>query len=200
MKTILKTAPLVMPISLEEAKKHCNIVLGFTDDDAYLETLIAAAVEEVESLMVRRIISQTWYYYLDEWPSEEYISIPYGKLQSAVAPVVTYTDTDESAETLTAATYYLVDTNSEPGRLILRYGMSWPTVTLSPMNPIKIEFVCGYGLTGSTVPPTIIQAIKYLVADTYENRETMVVGQGFTVVQVDLVEKLLWPHKVHGVF
>ena len=101
---------------------------------------------------------------------------------------------------MTASTYYLVDTSSEPGRLVLRYGMAWPGTTLSPMNPIRVEFVCGYGLEPSDVPETIRQAIRYLVADTYENRETMIIGQGFSLVQVDLVTKLLWPNKVHGVF
>jgi uncharacterized phiE125 gp8 family phage protein len=65
---------------------------------------------------------------------------------------------------------YIVDTNSEPGRIVLPYDGSWPSDTLYPVNPINIEYVAGYG-TSTNVPKTIKQAMKLIVGDLYENRE-----------------------------
>jgi uncharacterized phiE125 gp8 family phage protein len=71
---------------------------------------------------------------------------------------------------------------------------SWPTIDLCPLNPIQIQFVCGYGSDPSDVPKQIIQAILIQVAELYENREPIIQGQPLQNLQT--VERLLWPKKV----
>lgn len=198
MKTVLKTAPVKMPVTLKEAKEHLNITLGWTDDDAYIDSLITMAVERVEQITRSRLISQTWYYYPSDWPTDDKMPIPYGNLQSVTA--IKYTNSSEVEATFSAADYYLADTNSNPGKVVLRYSENWPTVTLSPSDPIEVEFICGYGDDEEDVPATIKHAMKFLISNAYENRETLIIGQGFSIASINTVENWLTPYKIHGVF
>ena len=136
-------------------------------EDEYTESLITVARELVEEHTGRRLINQTWNYYLDEWPYKNHIKIPYAPLVSVAS--VGYTDCDGTTYTM-STTEYNVDTNSEPGRIVLENNGSWPSATLHPMNPINIEYVAGYG-TSTDVPKIIKQAMKLIIGDLYENRE-----------------------------
>jgi len=198
MKTVLKTGPTKYPVSLKEAKEHLRVTLGYTEEDDYIESLITLSTEVVEQLTRRRLITQTWYYYPTEWPTEDVMPIPYGKLQSITA--IKYTNSSEVEATFSAADYYLTNSNGEPGSAVLRYSENWPTVTLSPSDPIEVEFICGYGASGASVPKTLNHIIKYLISDAYENRETLIMGQGFSVVKSKIINAWIGPYKVHGVF
>jgi len=195
MKTKLKTAPTDKPISRKEAKEHCRIILGNTDEDDYIDSLIDVAVARVEQFTRRRLITQTWYYYLNDWPCSDRIPMPYGNLQTVSS--VKYTDSDGDQSTWTSS-YYISDTDTDPGSIVLAYGETWPTATLYPSNPIEIEFICGYGDDDTDVPEPIRQAIKLHVSDLYENRESVTLG---TIVhKSNAIESLLWPYILRGVF
>jgi uncharacterized phiE125 gp8 family phage protein len=136
-------------------------------EDEYMESLVTVARDIVEGYTGRRLINQTWNYYIDEFPCKDHIKIPYAPLVSVAS--VKYTDCDGTVNTMSTDDY-IVDTNSEPGRIVLPYDGSWPSDTLYPVNPIDIEYVAGYG-TSTNVPKTIRQAMLLLVGDLYENRE-----------------------------
>ncbi len=51
-----------------------------TSENDLLEELIVTAREHVEEITGRAILKQTWEYYLDEWPRENYIKLPFGQL------------------------------------------------------------------------------------------------------------------------
>jgi len=89
---------------------------------------------------------------------------------------------------------YVADTYKEPGRVVLAYGQTWPTTTLTVTSPIAITYISGYG-TPEDVPMPIKQAILILVADYYENRESYIVGQ--TPSHIKTVEALLGPYICH---
>jgi len=159
---------------------------AYSPEDTYIESLITAARTLVEDYIGRRLITQTWNYYLDNfgegnrWQKNvelalimnsygnDNIKLPYAApLQSVTA--VTYMDSDESSNAMSTSDY-IVDIKSEPGRVVLGYGKSWPSATLSPSNPISIEYVAGYG-TSTAVPKQIKQAMLLIIGDLYENRE-----------------------------
>ncbi|KKL52184.1 hypothetical protein LCGC14_2288070, partial [marine sediment metagenome] len=71
---------------------------------------------------------------------------------------------------LTASTY-IVDTNSEPGRLSLAYNAVWPNETLRPVNGVVVRFVAGYGSVATAVPNMAKQAVKLMVGHMFEHRE-----------------------------
>ncbi len=193
MNALIQTvAPTIEPVRLEEAKWHLRVD---NDDSNYLiENLIKASREHIETVLNRALMTQTWVMYLEDWPSDsDYIELPYPPLQSVTS--VVYTDYNESATTWTAATYYHVDTHSEPGRIVLRYGQDWPTATLSPNNPICITYVCGYTLSNiDDIPQSIKQAILIDVADMYENRETLTEKN---ITSIPAIMRLLAPYIVH---
>jgi len=156
----LVTAPDRMPVTLADAKEHLRIL--HYDDDVYLYGAISLATTYAQSYCNRVFCRQTWNLYIDKFPSVGEISLPYGQLQSVIH--VKYTDSNDSESTF-STDYYSVDTNSEPGRIVLNYGESWPTDTLRTNNPIEIQFICGYfagdrwshttaKLSGTYVEPT----------------------------------------------
>ena len=192
----LKTAPLKQPLTLAEAKEHLRIELSDVTEDDLVLSLIKAACKRAEDFLGRRLITQTYYYYLKQWPKGDYIILPYGKLQAGA--IITYTDSNEAPYTFSSTLYY-TDTDSEPGRIVLRYGESWPTDTLDSKNPIRVEFICGYGTDPNDVPATIRTGIKYLIGHWHSNREPFLVGT--VVAEVDQTftdilstEKLYWTY------
>ena len=186
METVLKTAPLKEPVTLDEVKRHLRIALEDTQHDIYLTDLILTARRKAESLCWRRFITQTWYAYYPDWPKGDYIQLPFGSLQSVTA--VKYTDVDNS-ETTWSSAEYIVGTDYLKGRITLEDGYTWPNENLYPSNPIEVEFVCGYGDAATDVPNEIRQAMLIMIAEMFENREHTIMG--FSVHKFDTVENLL---------
>ena len=184
----LITAPANKPVSVLEAKDQLRVT--FNDDDMIIDRYINAATAWVEQYLQRKLITQTWNMFLDSWPTE--IEVLFGDLQSVTH--VKYTDSDEAQATFTSDDY-LVDTDSVPGRIVLKDGETWPTDTLSPKNPIEIQFVTGYGDNASDVLQDIRDAIILLVAHKYSMREPYLVGVSGGMVPLT-IESLLYNHRV----
>lgn len=148
--TALVTPPLYYPITLDEAKKHLRV--DHTDDDAYIQGLIAAITGEVERITGRRLVTQTYKLYLEKWPIGDII-LPFGQLQSITH--VKYKDTGGTQSTWDSDEY-IVQTETDPGRIMPTYGNTYPSTSLYPSAPIEIQFVCGFGahtpvsITGAT--------------------------------------------------
>ncbi len=158
--------PELEPVTLEETKSHRRI--ESSDEDVLIVGFIEAAREWCEGYQNRAFITQTWELALDNFPSENYVEIPNPPLQSVES--IKYYDTDETEHTFSADSYH-VDIYSEPGRVVLKYGETWPSITLRTANGVIIRFVAGYGDTTASVPGKVKQAIKVLVGHLYENRE-----------------------------
>jgi uncharacterized phiE125 gp8 family phage protein len=182
----LKTAPIDGPVEIEEVKSHLRI--DSTDEDYYLQSLINSARNFGEGFQNRAYNTQTWELWLDDFPSDDFISLPRPPLQSVSS--VKYYGTDNTEYTMSSADYF-VDSKSEPGRVCLGYGKTWPTTSLRSFNGVCVTYVAGYA---GQVPGNIKQAMLLLIGHWYENRES--------VSQVDLkpvpmtVDTLLWQDRV----
>lgn len=168
-----------------EVKRHVRAV-DFTDDDEYLDSLIAVATDHIDGKdgwLGRALGAQTWDLILDEFPASG-IRIPLPPLQSVT--YVRYVDPTSGLET--DATGYTVDTASEPGWVMPPDG-GWPT-TMATVNAVRVRFVAGY----TTVPPAIKHAIMLLAAHYYENRESVVLDAKPTVLP-QAVDALLYPRR-----
>ncbi len=183
------TEPTEEPINLEDAKAHLRV--DTEDDDGMILSLITVARQYAETITGRALITQTWNYYLDDWPvDKDYIEMPLPPLASSTS--IQYTDYNATVTTA-GTSQYIVDTNSIPGRIVLAYGETWPTVTLYPSNPIKILFTCGHG-TPDDVPEAIKQGMKIDLSDMYENRESIIIGQ--PTVHLDTIERIYMPYRI----
>ena len=161
------------PITTAQAKAHLNIV-DFTDDDTYIDILVAAARQKVEADTGRVFFNQTWKLYLDSFP-DGVIRLPNAPLSSVAS--IKYYDVDNAQQTWTD-TYYQSDTSHEPGRVQLGYGYSYPT-TYSRLSAIEIEYVIGYGAdidTATTIPKMMFHAMYLLIGSWYEHREEVITG------------------------
>lgn len=190
MALTLVTGPVVEPVSVSEAKAHLRV--DISDDDALIGSLITAARTHVEQHLRRALVTQTWDLVLDGFPGRE-LRLPLPPLASVTS--VTYTDDEGGAGSVDAGEY-VVDTDREPGRVVLRSGGTWPAVTLRAAAGVRVRFVAGYG-NAAAVPGPIKQAILLLVGTLYENREETLVAQGVTVMRLPFgVQALLMPYKV----
>lgn len=108
-------------------------------EDTLLQSYIAAAREYGESITRRAFATQTLELLLDYFPTE--IELPMPPLQSVTS--IKYKDS-AATETTIADTEYIVDTDSNIGKIVLAYGKTWPIFTAYPLNPIRVRFVSGY--------------------------------------------------------
>lgn len=191
MTWVLKTAPAIEPVTTAEFKTHSRI--DVSDEDTLIDGYIASARATFEDRTGRSLITQTWNLYLDQWPADGVIELPRGAPLQSVTHVK-YWDTDDNESTVSSGDYR-IDTNKEPGRIVLKSGSSWPADTLRNSNAIEVEYIAGYGDAADDVPQRIKDCIKFLVALWYENREPIVVGTIATDIP-HTFKMLLRPFKV----
>lgn len=166
----LSSAPALEPVTLAEAMAHMRVDLS--DDNTLITNLITAARGIVEELTSRKLIEQTWIYYLDGFPAGSVVELPFAPVSSVSG--ITYTPEGGTATTWSSSEY-IADTTSEPARIVLKEDYDWPDsdYELIEANGIAITFKAGYGAAASTVPEELKLAIKLLVAHFYENREAI---------------------------
>lgn len=180
--------PTDEPVMLEYARKHLVVDIDDDETDAEIMRVVASARRWTENYLNRALMTQTWDLYLDEFPNEDYIELPFPPLQSVTW--VKYKAASTGVLTVMAAADYVVDIVSEPGRVALAYGESWES-TYDEIQAVQVRFVCGYGL-GEDVPEDIRQAIMMKAASMYEHRGDEIVDPG-----IDRAAKaLLWPYRM----
>jgi uncharacterized phiE125 gp8 family phage protein len=173
-KRYIRTASKVLVASCEFGTSIL-VNAATTAEDSLLTDIITAAREQAENILRRNLLTQTWDYYLNKWPDEYFVKIPGGNLQSISS--VKYKNSDGTETTMIVNTDYLVETNGDQcGRVVLPYGVSWPSFTPWPSNPITIRFVGGWTAAAS-IPSAIRAAIKMIAADLFENREGQILNQ-----------------------
>ncbi len=181
-------------VTLEEIKQHLRLEVGETEEDEYLKALRAAAVDRAESITNRKLLTQSYYYYRNEWPCEDSFELPYAPLASVPSSGIVYKKSTGNSTTF-SSTAWEYDSVSEPGRICLKtFGDSWPAYTLYAVNPIKVQMNVGYGDQSTEMPSGIRLAVKMLVAHWYENREATV-AQSLSDVPHG-VTALLQPYRI----
>lgn len=192
MGLVLLTGPAEEPVGVAEAKAHLRV--DSAADDTLIGYLITAAREHVESHCRRALITQTWDLFMDEFPAGSEVVLPWPRLRTVES--IQYHREDGTSATFSSLSY-LVDTASEPGRVVLAADAAWPVAELRPVNGFQVRFTAGYG-AAAAVPSGIRQAILLLVGALYENREEVVVAQGVSIAALPFgVKALLSPFRVY---
>ena len=162
----LVTAPVAEPLSLEDAKTHLRV--DVSDDDLYIGDLIKAARRHMEDYLRRALITQTWDLFMEGFPTGDVIEVPLPPLSSITS--IKYMDNAGIQQTWGPGNYR-VDKNHEPGRITPNYRVSWPAIRPGA-GAVEIRFVAGYGTEGGDVPDDIVHAIRLMVGQMYELRQT----------------------------
>ncbi len=183
MRLSLKTAPAALPLDWATVKGQLR--LDADEEQARIESvLVPAAVDWVESLTSRALITQTWYGRLDRFPDEDYIVIPKPPLASITS--VSYVDGDGVTQVLAPAKYVveaLAGLRALHGKVHLAYNETWPT-TRAQANAVTIEFVCGYGATPASVPGALRQALLVLIDEMFTYRQDSITGTIVSPAQI----------------
>jgi len=179
----LITTPEIEPVTLAEVKLHARISHAVEND--ILEKWIKAARIEAENFQRRAFIGQIWELAFDTFPTTLPIQLPRAPLLQLISikcydyanvETILYYDgynpvtTTEEGIDSAANSDFIVDTKSEPGRVTLAYGITWPSVTLRSIDAVKIRYAAGYGIEADDVPENVWDAIILYCTWRNDNR------------------------------
>jgi len=181
------TAPAVEPITVQDVREQLRLDED-ASEDAYIELLIGAAREQCEEVTGRALITQSWKMTLDQWPGFQepwwdgvmqgaiselrssarpfWVMLPRYRLQSV--DEVRIFDQAGNPDTVDLS-LFIVDTEQEPGRLVLRSTATWP-IALQSTNAVEIDYTAGYGDNPEDVPAALRLALMQMVSTMYEYR------------------------------
>ena len=172
--------PSEEPVTRGEAKSHLGV--EHSNDDSMIDSLIEAARQACEVETGRQFCLARWEMRLDAFPTSgtQRITVPRPPLWTVES--IQYINSDGNLTTF-GPTEYLVDKNSEPGRIKAAFDKSWPEAR-DEMGAVRVTFLAGYAPyeVGSptdyahNVPKAIKQAILLTVGDLYMNRENVNIG------------------------
>ena len=190
--------PTVEPITVQDAKNFLRLDVGLYDDDTLIASLIAAARHDAENETRRQLCPATLRLRLDRFPSERWFDLPRACPLTAVTSV-NYYDTGGTAQVLALTDRYLVDSDAEPARVYLPYGIPWPPVFLQA-GSVWVEYTCGYPLDANgkptNIPAGIIQWMRMRIATLYAHREGIVTGTIVAELPRTFLDGLLDDHRV----
>jgi uncharacterized phiE125 gp8 family phage protein len=161
-------------------------------EDSFIETLISSAREYAEETLTRAIGEQKWKLLLDDFPSEDYIELPFSPVTEVDS--VTYINSTGVSATMSASESngYIVDTDSSPGKIFLSYGGQWPVFSAYPYNSVEIIYSCGYT---NNVPEKIKNAILKMIGALYKYRDTGIPGE-----DLQAIDNLLRGKKIYNFY
>ena len=185
------TPPKLWPVTLDEMTDHLRVTA--TQEDSLIFDIIRGATYWAENRLRWRLLTQTWKYYLNKWPTD-IINLPYPPLQSVTH--MKYYNASDVQTTLVEDTNYRVDTVTYPARI--ESITSWPA-TYDKVLPIEIQFICGFTHRDSIEDP-IKDAIKLRAADLYENRQDSYMATGPVTVtkNTKTAEEILHDYKLYN--
>lgn len=163
-------------VTVAQLREHLRY--DAVDQDDYIAQARDAAVAHLDGyagILGRALAAQTWRLYLDRFPFKQ-IRLPLPPLIEVVQ--ITYVDGDGVTQTLPSGDYTYLD--GERAEVWPAYGKSWPAARRQP-RAVAIDFTCGWAAPtqGATWPAKlqpVLAALKLMVGDLFENRETGVVG------------------------
>lgn len=171
------------PVTIQDQETKEFLRLDGSESNYNVPGLLKTARVEAEKFQNRAYSTQTWELSFDEFPGMP-LDLPRPPLQSLVS-VKLYLE--DGIETTMDINDFIVDTDSEPGRIAFKSGKAWPSVKLREINAVKIQFKAGYADI-SKVSELVKTAIRIHAAHRYENPDGEDTPAAF--------RNLLWPDRI----
>jgi uncharacterized phiE125 gp8 family phage protein len=180
----IKTEATFEAVDLDRLKRNLHIGAQDEDDntqDEYLQEILEAVTDDVQTDIGRRLCQETWLGYLDDFPVENddgncEVDITLGPVIEVIG--VQYYNSS-NVKTVMSAADYTLDNTELTARL--RF-LNTYSVYSDRLNAVEIEFTTGYQSVGA-VPKRIKDAIILLASDRYLNPENSTLNFGFSVRQ-----------------
>jgi uncharacterized phiE125 gp8 family phage protein len=169
MSSILLTAPAVEPITLGDTKAYLRV--EHNDDDGVISALIAGARTHVEAKTRRALIVQTWRLVRDGWAGDGRIAVLPVPLRALLAARVVMRDGSNQSILPSA---FVIDKAGAPATLTFTAGAL--PMSDRAVAGIELDVEVGYGPAPADVPEPLRLAIKFLIAQWYENRGMTTIG------------------------
>jgi len=173
-------------VSTSDLKEHLRIT--FSNDDTYIGTLAFAAQETVEKFCnIFLLETELNQYGFDICDVEILFKSPIWG-DATTRTLYVYSNGGWVSQ---AGVEFI--TNSKPPRMYLN-NATIDTPDSDITQKYKVNYKVGYD-SASDIPSALIQAIKIIVADMYENRQSVIVGK--TVAEIPkTAEYLMQNYKV----
>lgn len=185
--------PIAYPLAIEEVRAHLRI--DATSEDALIDSYIAAVtahLDGADGVLGRCLIDQTWKL-SGTRPACNCcagIELPLPPLIEVVSVSTIAEDGSETAVPVDG--YRVVDNGSMPSVIVPAGGVMW--------DGAAIVYRAGYaevdvasGIVTGTVPRAILQYMLLMIADAYENRQSVIQS---TVNRIDLADTFLGTFKI----
>ena len=164
--TIESTVLTAEPVATSDLKAHIRVTS--TGEDTLLGSYITAARMHTENMTRRSLVQKQYRLELDRFPGgRRTIDFPRPPLKSVDA--ITYVDDPDNSSTTITTSNMVIDIRSEPGRVGLIDGESWPSVR-NIINAVTVQYTAGYDV--DEVPQPLLQAIRMLAGHWFIHRET----------------------------
>jgi uncharacterized phiE125 gp8 family phage protein len=173
-----------LPLTEAEAKLHCKI--DVSDDDALIESLIAAVAELCETELAAPLLEKDYRLLLDSFPDE----ITLLARTSAVASVKYY-DSNNVLQTLSTDDYYAALTGVMAS---LTPVDAWPETYVRP-DAVEVLFTAGWP-DADSIPNAVKQWMLLRIKHYYDNRESVAVGVSATEMPASHIDTLLDRYRV----
>lgn len=184
----LLTPPSFEPVTAADMGDHSRVIGNDDLTNGVMDGFILAARDHVETMTKRKIAEQQWLLTVDAFPGRQVDDYRpptwrYGIFRMPFAPLVSVDSVKFVAPDVLGAqpfplttldpSLYMVDTNTEPGRLAPAPYQVWPVTNPLAMQAVQVTFTCGYPDldTLKIRKPGLILATKLLAAHFYEHRE-----------------------------
>lgn len=161
---IVTAQPVTQPISLSDVKDHLRLDKSESYDDNYLESLMESATLYCQNYTSRLLTRQTVETYRDNFGDS---------LTVRKSPVQSITKIEYLSEgiweTVDTSVYYLTVSSGFP-EICLNTDKAWPVSIDTREQAIKITILCGYGVTGESVPESLKTGLLQHIAFLFENK------------------------------
>ncbi len=173
----LIAGPVANFITVDEAKRQ--IRRDDDDDNELIEQLIAVVMSRLDGMngvLGRGLINQSWMDVFDCFPSGDILRL--GLTPVASITSIEYYDSSNVFQTFESSKYSF---HNRPlyGYAMLSTDSAWPSV-YDRDDAVQVTYVAGYGGAAVDVPAAIKHAGLLLLANLYENRESVIIGQTAT--------------------
>lgn len=186
--------PAEEPVSLADAKAHCQVI--GTDEDDLITSYAVAARIAVEKFLGMQLVTATLEAGFEYFPnSRGRLFLP--RHPATAVNSVTYYDTQGTQQTLSSTLWTFV--NASPiGYVVPSQNQFWPeTRDLPHGENVTIEFAAGYA-DADSVPDAINNAILMLTRSLYDGRHANLDPEQVMGANPNY-ELLLGLYKVHNV-
>jgi len=175
--------PAIEPVTVEDVKLHAHITHDV--ENSIIAGWIRSARQQAEDFQRRSYISQILEASWDQFPQSPF-QIPRPPLIQVMDmsywdcynnyfnlyhldwnPVST---TEEVGTEPATNSHFIIDTNSQPGRISLAYMILWPIVVLRNIDSFRVRYAAGYGHTADCIPQSVKDAIMLYCTWRNENR------------------------------